>query len=381
MSSEEVIMNTLKAQLPILIVFFLSACGPVRFSTQDHGAGVDGTGATVGGGAGGTASTLTRDVNFSKIVSPPNNKLDLLLIIDNSNSMLADNQKLAAKLSTFVTDLKNSQIDWQMCVTVTSQLTVNGSPKWGASVLWSNYVPSAGVSNWVLKPGATNLSSIFSDTINSIGAGWAGTDDERGIKAAWWHLWNGDTRYAGNSGCYRNDAALSMILISDEDERSVGGVQADQYYANEYKPLETDDLPATLTGHVQDIFGLSKRFSFNSIITKPDDTQCMATQDAGGSKSHYGRKYAELSTMTAGGIGSICAADFSTHLNYFKDIIQTSINSFPLECAPYQNQISFKINGTTNSSYHLTLQGMSATFALGLPAGVRLDMTYKCLVN
>lgn len=370
-------MKTLRSQLSFWIVFFLLACGPVRFSTKEQSSNPSAPGA---GGATGT-STLTRNVNFTSIVSPPNNKLDLLLVIDNSNSMLADNQKLAAKLSVFVNDLKTSKIDWQMCVTTTSTLSVNGVPKWGASVLWSNYVPPAGVSNWVLKPGSTNLSNIFTDTINSIGAGWSGTDDERGLKAAWWHLWNGDPRYTGNSGCYRNDAALSMILISDEDERSVGGIQTDEYYIGEFKPLETDDLPATLVGQVQDIFGTNKRFSFNSIVTKPNDTQCLATQDAAGSKSHYGRKYAETSVLTAGGVGSICDADFSTSLNYFKDVIQTSINSVPLECAPYQNQISFTINGSSSSTYQMTLQGMSATFVPGLPAGVRLDLTYKCLVN
>ena len=368
-------MKTIRSHLTLWIVFFLLACGPVRFSTKEQSSNPSNP------GGGGTTSTLTRNVNFSNIVSPPNNKLDLLLVVDNSNSMLKDNQKLAAKLSGFVNALKTSSIDWQMCVTTTSTLNVNGSPKWGASVLWSNYVPPPGISNWVLKPGSTNLSNIFTDTVNSIGAGWLGTDDERGIKAAWWHLWNGDPRYTGNSSCYRNDAALSMILISDEDERSIGAVQADEYYAGEFKPLETDDLPATLVSQVQDIFGTSKRFSFNSIITKPDDSACLATQDADGSKSHYGRKYAETSGLTAGGVGSICASDFSTNLNYFKDVIQTSLNSFPLECAPYQNQISFTINGSANSNYQLTLQGMSATFTPGLPAGVRLDMIYKCLVN
>ncbi len=368
-------MKTIKSQFLFWIVFFLTACGPVRFSTKEQGA------LPVDPGGGGTTSILTRDVNFSILVNPPNNKLDLLLVIDNSNSMLADNQKLAAKLSGFVTQLKNSQIDWQMCITVTSTLNVSGSARWGASVLWSNYVAPPGVSNWILKPTATNLSNIFTDTINSIGAGWSGTDDERGLKAAWWHLWNGDPRYSGNSGCYRNDAALSMILISDEDERSIGGLQSAEYYSGEFKPLETDDLPETLVAQVQDIFGTSKRFSFNSIIVKPDDTQCLASQDSVGSKAHYGRKYAEASVMSAGGQGSICDADFSTHLNYFKDVIQTSLNSFPLECSPYQSQISFKINGATNSNYQLKVQAMSATFTPGLPAGVRLDMTYKCLVE
>jgi hypothetical protein len=354
---------------------YLVACGPVRFSTQENSAN------PVDPGTGTTNNVLTRDVLFSTTVNPPNSKLDMLLIIDNSNSMLPDNQKLAAHLSGFVNALQGSTIDWQMCVTTTSTLNVNNTPQWGASILWADYVAPAGVSNWVLKAGTPNLTSIFTDTINSIGAGWVGTDDERGIKAAWWHLWNGDPRYSGNSGCYRNDAALTMIVISDEDERSVGGIAADQYYPNEYQPLENDDLPANLVSQVQDIFGTSKRFSFNSIIVKPDDTACMATQDAQGQKSHYGRKYAELSTTTAGGIGSICDNDFSANLNYFKGAIQTSIASFPLECQPYQGHITFKVNGTTTTAYQMTVQGMSAVFNPGLPTGATLELDYKCIVN
>jgi hypothetical protein len=328
-----------------------------------------------------TTTVVTRDVNFTAVVTPPDMKLDVQLIIDNSNSMLEDNKKLASRLSNFVSQLQGSSIDWQMCVTVTSTLQVGGSPEWGASVLWANYVPKPGVPSWVLKADTTNLTNIFNDTITSIGAGWNGTDDERGIKAAWWHIWNGDPRYEGNSGCYRNEAALAMIIISDEDERSVGGQASDQYYENEFLPLEELDMPSAFVSAVQDTFGMSKRYTFNSIIVKPGDSACMSNQDASGSKSHYGRKYSELSQLTGGGIGSICDTDYYSSLNYFKDRIETSIEAFPLECLPHNDEITFKINGKTSTTYSLRVEGMKAVFTPALVSGVRLDLAYKCVVD
>lgn len=360
--------RVLKMAITGIFAAMAFGCGPVQFSTQDYN-------------ADGASQLLLRDVHSVQSITPPDNKLDILLVIDNSNSMLADNQKLAEKLAGFVSDLQNSSIDWRMCATVTSMLNVGGNPVWGASIIWSQYTPVAGTPAWVLKAGTPGLSTIFSQTINAIGAGLPGTDDERGIKAAWWHLYHGDTRYPTNSGCYRNNAALAMIVISDEDERSIGGALNDQYYQNEFLPLENDDLPTNLVSQVQDIFGLTKRLRVNSIIVKPDDTACIQAQDSVGSKSHFGRVYSDLSYMTGGGIGSICDADYSANLNYFKDVIQTSLKSVPLECIPHNSQLEYKINGSHTSQYVMELQGMSAVFTPALPTGTELEMNYQCQVE
>lgn len=317
----------------------------------------------------------TRDVDSTQVVSTPSKKLDILLIVDDSNSMLAENQKLAERMADFVNTLQNSNIDWQMCTTVTRALTVNGSPVWGASVYWSSYTPASGVPGWVLKP-TPNLSTVFTNTIQNIGAGWAGTDDERGIKAAYWHLYNGDLNFANHSKCYRADAALAMILISDEDVRSVGGDQSAAYYANEYKALESDDQPATLTQQVRDVFGMNKRFTFNSIIVKPGDSTCMTAQDSSGAKSHYGVKYNELSNMTGGGVGSICDSNYSTNLNLFADMIQDSISSLVLECAPVggvQVTVTPAVTGLSTQ-----VQGSNLVFTPNVPVGRTVNLKYKC---
>ncbi len=315
----------------------------------------------------------TRHVAYNKAVTVTNNEVDILLVVDDSNSMAPENTHLAQKLQGFVNDLGASNINWQMCVTVTRAQDVNGNGVlyWGASRNWVNYLASPA---WVLKLGATDPYSIFTRTISEIGAGWAGTDDERAIKAAFWH-----TEYSQYNSCYRPEASLSVIILSDEDERSVGGDSAQAYYSGELKPLEADDLPQSYVNKVKQKFGNDKRFSVNSIVVKPNDTTCMAAQDAGGAKSHYGYKYNELSQLTGGYTGSICAADYSQNLNYFKDRIVRDLSSVNLECAPVGN---IAVNITPSmGAVGTQVVNNTLVFTPTIPAGRTVQVDYECPLN
>ncbi|MEZ0390752.1 MAG: hypothetical protein ACAH59_00955 [Pseudobdellovibrionaceae bacterium] len=317
-----------------------------------------------------------RNVTTTKQVTTQDNDLDVQLIIDDSNSMLADNQKLASRLQGFVTDLSTAGFDWQMCATVTrAQQLTSSDPQlyWGASRLWAGVT---GTTPWILKPSTANTYQVFQNTINQIGAGWAGTDDERAIKAAWWHLWNGDTRYADASGCYRKEAGLAVIVLSDEDERSVGGDLSQQYYAGEYKALEQDDLPQTYVNFVKEVFGNTKRFTVNSIIVRPGDSDCMSKQDAAGAKSHYGNKYNELSNLTNGSVGSICDLDYSNNLKYFKDRIVKDMASLPLECAPIGGTV--KVTVTPAFTTTTRVENKTLFFDPKVPAGRTIKAEYQC---
>lgn len=314
-----------------------------------------------------------RTVIFQKLVQPTDNKVDILVVVDDSNSMSPENSKLAQRLQGFVADLTASGVDWQMCATVTRSQDVynNGTYYWGASRNWVGYVGSP---VWLMKAGASDPYSIFTDTIAAIGAGWANTDDERGIKAAWWSV-----EYAPYNSCYRDDASLAVILISDEDVRSVGGNSSLQFYSGEFKPLEADDQPQGFVNKIKQQFGVNKRFTFNSIIVKPGDTSCLAAQDAGGAKSHYGYKYNELSQLSGGGVASICASDYSTNLYYFKDRIVNTLASIPLECAPVGNidvSITPAMGGVTTQLVNNTL-----VFNPAVPSGRTVRVEYKCPRN
>ncbi len=318
----------------------------------------------------------SKPVTTTKTVTVQDNQLDVQLVIDDSNSMLADNQKLGARLQNFVNDLSAAGFDWQMCATVTRAQQISSSDPtlyWGASRFW---IGNGGASPWILKAGTANLNQIFQNTILDIGAGWAGSDDERGIKAAWWHLWNGDINYADASGCYRKEAGLATLIISDEDERSVGGDYSQIYYPGEWKPLEDEDAPIHYYSLVREVFGPTKRFNVNSIIVRPGDTACMAAQDAAGSKSHYGTKYNELSIMASGSVGSICDSDYSANLKTFKDQIVNSMGSLPLECAPVGGQVTVTV--TPSMAVTTRVDGSTLYLNPKIPAGSTIKADYQC---
>lgn len=378
----------------IMALGTLLACSPVKFSansSDNHivtpGGDGAGDGGADGGGDGngdGGGTPILRDVIYSQNIKAKDTKLDIVLIIDDSNSMLADNLKLANRLQGFVSKLQSeSNLDWQMCVTTTREVQVGNGRYWGASHYWqSNAAAPSNALGIILKRGTANLNNIFKETIKYIGAGWENSNDERAIKAAYAHVYNGDLSYGGNSGCYRADSAVSYLIISDEDERSIGGDISQKYYADEYKPLEHEDYPQNFVNYFKQVFP-QKRMTVNSIIVKPGDTDCMTIQDAKDAngqiiaKAHYGFRYAELSNLTAGGIGSICDNDFSTSLNLFIDKINNSLSSIALECSPYNGNVTVNITpnyGTVTSR----LEGANLRFETPIPAGHRVEVRYQC---
>ncbi|HEY8272827.1 MAG TPA: hypothetical protein VIG33_18180 [Pseudobdellovibrionaceae bacterium] len=380
----------------VLSAVLLPSCGNVRFNAdapvQAASPGTTGSGTVNdnGGTAPGTSPTPTpsapRIVTYSSVVPPNANKVDILLIIDDSGSMKTDQLKLANKLSGFASQLESSSapMDWQMCVTVTRDQLISGKYYWGASVNWVGYSPASGP-QYVLKKGTTGLNDIFTKTINAIGAGVPGSGDERAIKAAYHHFYNGEPGVAGTSGCYRKDAAVAVIVISDENERSVGGdCTSIKSNMNEDPAsclaLEAEDQPSTLLTQAKSIFGPNARFSFNSIVV--GDAVCESTQDQTAdekgqrSPSHQGLKYIEISKLTNGGVSSICENDFSTNLNIFKDKILNSLSSLTLECSPIAGSLSVSINNVPTTDY--VLMGANLKFNNAVVEGKTVSMTYKC---
>lgn len=318
----------------------------------------------------------TRDVTTTKDVTLQDNQLDLLLVIDDSKSMLADNQRLAAKLQGFVTKLAEKGFDWQMCSTLTrAQVISDTDPTlyWGASRYW---IGNQNNPPYILKQSSGSITEILANTINQIGAGWLGTEDERGIKGAYWHLWNGDPKVTGNSGCYREKAGLSVIILSDEDVRSVGGDATQAIHPSEFKALEEHDLPGVYNNFVRNTFGSQKRFTVNSIIVRPGDNECLAAQDAEGTKAHFGHHYQQLSQLTGGYVGSICETDFSQSLNLFADKIVSNLAALPLECVPYGQSVQVKI--IPELAHSVRIENNQLIFNPKIPAGHKIEAKYKC---
>lgn len=365
-------MKTLNLQTKLVVMCMLtailSACNKVEFKHvgENIPSGVD---------TPDNPNTPTKTITKTEVVAYGNKQVDFLLVLDDSNSMLPELKKLSARMTTFVSSLEASNIDWQMCLTTTRGYKSGGQVVHGPNLLWKNYVPVNGVPAYLLKKGATNLNKIFTSTIDKLTIGGANSGDERGIKAAHDHFKN-----SGSNSCYREGAAVSVLLISDEDERSVGG---DKKYVKPkdaegaYQPFELEDLPDSLLTRAKSSFGEEVRFTFSSIIVKPDDIECESAQDTDTSPSHPGRTYEAASKLTDGGVGSICDADYSANLNTFKDKIVNSLSTLTLECEANPSSLVVKIEGFPIPG--LKLDGKILKFAYPLIEGTKIDLSYTCL--
>jgi hypothetical protein len=248
--------------------------------------------------------------------------VDLLLVIDDSESMKPDAVSLASKLEGFLRKLETYSMDWQLCMTTTNYNVDNGSSLAIAG--------NTRRENWILKKGDTNVSGKVIDTIESHPFGSNGSGDERGIASMRAHLMK-----AGSNHCYRPGAAVSVIVISDEDERSVGG----NYDLNDkqYRPIEDVDKPegyVTLVQQSLKVGASPVAHVVHSIIIQPSDQSCLAEQNVQGYPGYVGTYYHKLSGLTGGSVASICSSDYSNGLSVFAEQIQKSFQRIQLDCQP-----------------------------------------------
>ncbi len=299
-----------------------------------------------------------RKVTQVETVTPALNSVDVILILDDSSSMKEDQTKLANRMSGLLDDLNALNIDYQVCLTTTDISYYKGGP-----ILWQ------GLNSYIMTKNSANKNTVFKNTIDALGAEWS--SDEQGIKAL--YLMIQDFQAAG---CIRPKATLTTILVSDENERSVGGNQS--WSTAQYKPLTAQNYPDNLINYVKSTYDTAdykKPFIWNSIIVKPGDTTCEAAQDAQSSPSFFGTLYAELSNKTNGHIGSICDTDYANNLKYIKQKVVNKMPGLTMECVPIDTPV-VTFNQAVSTTISIT--GNEIKFSPALNEGVVVTAVYTC---
>ncbi len=276
-------------------------------------------------------------------------QIDVLMVIDNSGSMDEERKKLSEKLADFISRLNG--LDWRVCLTTTSPKT-----------------------DGQLKPFATDVYKIDKDTVdynNLFLAAVKGnlgdtSGDEQGIKATVRAVETNDSR------CFRNSAALAVVLISDEDERSWGGYP-EYSTQGQYQVLGTKNLPATAVEAVRLKYGDKKIFTYHSIVIKYNDTTCKSS-----SAGQYGRRYEELSALTSGIVGSLCAANYGTELAQMADRTKKNLSSAVLKCAPVAGTLKLSITPSVAGQTY-AVSGDKVSFTPNLIPGSQVSFEYYCV--
>ena len=301
-------------------------------------------------------------------------KVDILLVLDNSGSMSTDLTKLAARLDGLIEILDNGGIDWQMC----HVLTGTGSDSLARD--WS--MPSGIINKKVLLPSTPNKTSVFLNTTNTIPK--SGSGNEQGIIAIREALIASE-----NAPCFRTDAALSVVLISDEDEKSCGGrcldwitsevPAAPQYrdgseYRKQYRELVEQDDPQKLVDWVKATYG-NKVFITHSIVIQPGDNSCYDVQDKT-SPAFFAVLYKRLQSLTGGIAGNICADSYADQLTDMGNRTRDAINSVTLRCAPVLAPVvSFN---PAMPSVTWAVSGDKVIFSTAVPEGTLVNVKYVC---
>jgi hypothetical protein len=254
---------------------------------------------------------LAAEVVTDRIVQVTIPSVDVLWVIDDSCSMSEEQSALTANFSAFMSYFTDSGLDYHVGVTSMDmdgtapgrqgKLRMDG----GTSYIDTSYDAASAIASF------TNRANMCQ------GTSCMGSGTERGIDATWGAL---VTHVNGvNNGFYRQDAALSVIVISDEDDYS--------YLVNMFEFISW----------LQNLKLDGDMVSFSSIVGPQPLAGCTAAYEPGA-------RYLQV-TQAVGGIEwSICASDWSQMLTELGLQAAGLKREFFLSAVPVESTIDVEVH-------------------------------------
>ncbi len=284
-------------------------------------------------------------------------KADILFVIDNSGSMGEEQDGLSANLGVFLQFAQAQQIDYQIAVTTTD---VEGGED-------GRFVPINGnPSDRIVRPTTQpSPEAVFAQNVN---VGTIGSANEQGLEAAYLALSN-PLIFGHNAGFIREDAVLSVIIVSDEQDYSPNVVD---FYIN---------FLLSIKG-----FRNNNLFSLSAIV----GDEVGGCTGPGGS-ADTGSRYIAAALRTGGVFQSICISDWSRALEDLSSSAFGFKSRFFLSNQPVVSSVRVTVDGvvveaasamgTINWAYEFSTNSINFTpFATPEPgAEITVEYVVECL--
>lgn len=315
--------------------------------------------------AGLSGLGLSQPTKTDTFVQETQAKVDVLFVIDNSGSMMEEQQSLGQNFAAFLSAAQAQFVDYQIGVTTTG---IDPSPG-GWSVCpggvdggeAGRLFPVAGTTPRIITPATPNAAQVFATNVN---VGWCHWN-EQGLEAAYRALSSplvnnaDDTRTSapndGNAGFLRPDAKLAIVFLTDEEDYSTQDVS---FYETFFKGLKGND-PTMLS---------------MSAIAGPQNLASCPTASSTGSR------YIKLANATGGIVESICTQDWASSLQNLSSTTFGPKRTFPLSDTPADpNQLTVTVNGvavTGSWSYDATTNSVTFDETAAPAAGSVIEVTY-----
>jgi len=257
-------------------------------------------------------------------------EVDILLVVDNSCSMEPYQTKLANNFDNFLTFFVEGDVDYQIGVTTTS---VGESEPYGSCTQQDiDAIPAVGdlVGNTIITPETANGSDVFSDIVN---VGVCGYGYEMGLESGYQVL-NHAFLGLNTHGLIRDEAFLSLIFVSDEEDASPWPVND---YINAMRSIKGQD---------------GERAALNAsalVVNSTDD--CNQNQINSGATP--GNRYLDVAEQMDGIIGNICGDDFESIVTELSLTSSRLTDTFNLSLLPAVGSIVVAITDSSGDDYEV----------------------------
>lgn len=359
-------------QVLFLATFFVILTGCKQGSFNVNGASYTG-GNTTSSCEGSQTSCQTSTSIQSDVIefTQQPRKADIVVVIDNSDSMEHHQDKLANRFGNISEELE--EIDWQMAFVSTD--TRRNGQFYNLRDANGEILDANGNTIQFLSPSVDygNPSDIYAKTINHIGTegkyatGDEGDNIEQPLGALKLSL-------EQNKDAFRSDAALAVIVLTNEDEQGV-----------------------TRSSHVitsvQNQLGTDKRFFAYGILIEPpktDDilsTPCLEAEQQTNPQAKYGTYISKLVKATNGTTSNICETDYTSMLGDLSNNMKNKLSatSYQLKDGFIEStlQVSFfDANGQEiTRGYRFDSQSGIVTLDEPLEVGMKVQITYDYDAN
>lgn len=239
-------------------------------------------------------------------------RVDILWVVDDSGSMQSQRSTLWSNFENFVTQLLQLQVDFHIGV-VSSNPSDQGRLR-GTTPVISSKTPDA------------IQAFIENTTFANSRSRW-----EQGLRMAELALSSPNIDAQGpNHGFLRPTAALAIIVVSDEDDGSLG---APEYYVRRFRSLKGK--------------GNEQLVTFSAIAGDlPSGCFPPGKEKLFGSLAKPAVRYSAVSKATGGVFGSICDFSFEDTLKDIGLAINSLRREFPLSVSPIEDSLAVYVNQT-----------------------------------
>lgn len=250
----------------------------------------------------------------------PSNQVDILWVIDNSVSMLNEQEAVAAGADDFVSNLETTEMDFHLGV-ITTDLSRENST---AGVLLGS--PA------VLTPETAGYADAFRARVQQ---GNTGDDQEAGLGAALMAV-SAPLSVSANAGFLRDGAMLSIIVLSDENDCS-GNLGANATGEECYTRADDLDPVTDIVRAIVEVKG-DDPVVLSGIVGPEIVDGCEQTVP--------GRRYYTAIELLGGVRADICQSDYSQIMDALGQVASGILTIFQLEKSAVESSIVVEVAPT-----------------------------------